>query len=145
MSGDTLQTRFEFTLPQGYVDDEGTRHREGTMRLATAADELKPLQDPRVQSNQSYLTVILLSRVVTELGTVGEVTPGTIEDLFVADLSYLQDMYERVNDRGANVVDVTCPECGVDFEVAADAGPGVNGPGDGSGPDQREVSGGNVD
>jgi hypothetical protein len=122
MSGETLQTTFEFTLPQGYVDDEGTRHREGRMRLASAADELKPLGDPRVQSNESYFTVILLSRVVTEIGDVTEVTPGVIEDLFVADLSYLQDLYERVNERGANVVDATCPACGESFQVSADAG-----------------------
>lgn len=125
MSDSPLQTTFEFTLPQGYVDDEGTRHREGRMRLATAADELKPLKDPRVQSNASYLTVILLSRVVTELGDVDEVTPGTIEDLFVADLAYLQDMYERVNERGANVVNVTCPDCDASFEVSAESGDGT--------------------
>ncbi|MFB6154767.1 MAG: hypothetical protein ABEJ22_02660 [Haloferacaceae archaeon] len=123
MSGETLQTTFEFTLPQGYVDDEGTRHREGTMRLASAADELKPLTDPRVQSNESYFTVILLSRVVTEIGSVTEVTPGVVENLFVADLSYLQDLYGRVNDRGANVVDATCPDCGTSFRVSADGGP----------------------
>ncbi len=121
MSTETLQTSFEFTLPQGYVDDDGTRHREGRMRLATAADELKPLSDPRVQSNESYLTVILLSRVVTELGEIEEVTPGVIEELFVADLAYLQDLYERVNERGANVVDVTCPECSAQFQVSAES------------------------
>lgn len=125
MSESTLQTTFDFTLPQGYVDDDGNRHQEGTMRLATAADELKPLKDPRVQSNGSYLTVILLSRVVTELGTLTDVTPGTIENLFVSDLAHLQDMYERVNGRGANVVDVTCPECEAQFEVSAESGGGA--------------------
>lgn len=130
-----FQTTFEFTLPQGYVDDDGTRHREGLMRLATAADEINPLNDPRVQSNGSYLTVILLARVVTELGSVNEVTPGTIENLFVADLAYLQDMYERVNNRGANVVEVTCPECASEFEVSAESGRGAA--------DRREVDAGN--
>lgn len=122
MSDNPIQTTFEFTLPQGYVDDDGTKHTEGVMRLATAGDELKPLKDPRVQSNGSYLTVILLSRVVTELGDVSEVTPGVIENLFVADLAYLQEMYERVNARGANVVDVTCPDCESEFEVSAESG-----------------------
>lgn len=122
MSGETLRTTFEFTLPQGYVDDEGTRHRDGRMRLASAGDELKPLTDPRVQANESYFTVILLSRVVTEIGSVTEVTPGVVEDLFVADLSYLQDMYERVNERGANAVDATCPDCGTAFQVTVEGG-----------------------
>lgn len=117
MTGGTLQTEFEFTLPKGYADDEGTLHREGTMRLATAADEIKPLKDPRVQSNSSYLPVILLSRVVTSLGTLEEVTPRVIEDLFVSDLAYLQDLYERINERGADAVDAVCPECGEQFEV----------------------------
>lgn len=118
MSDASLQTAFEFTLPHGYVDEEGTRHREGRMRLATAADELKPLKDPRVQANGSYLTVILLSRVVTELGDLDAVTPGTIENLFVGDLAHLQDLYTRVNGRGADVVDATCPDCGSSFEIS---------------------------
>ena len=117
MSGDVLQTEFEFTLPQGYADDEGNLHKEGVMRLATAADEIKPLNDPRVQSNSSYLTVILLSRVITKLGTLDNVSPHIIENLFVSDLEYLQDLYARVNTRGANVVDAACPECDNEFTV----------------------------
>lgn len=117
---DTLQTEHEFTLPQGYVDDEGARHTDGVMRLATAADEIKPLNDPRVQSNPSYQTVILLSRVVTRIGDVEEVTPGVIEDLFVGDLAHLQDLYERVNGRGSRTVEAVCPDCGADFRVAVD-------------------------
>jgi hypothetical protein len=117
MSG-ALQTEFEFSLPNGYVDDEGTLHRDGVMRLATAADEILPLKDPRVRSNESYLTVILLSRVVTRLGGLDDVTPHVVEGLFVSDLSYLQDLYARVNTRGADVVDAVCPACGEDHEVA---------------------------
>ncbi|MFC5368191.1 hypothetical protein [Salinirubrum litoreum] len=117
MTGDTLQTEFQFTLPNGFVSEDGTLHREGTMRLATAADEILPLKDPRVRSNESYLTIILLSRVVTRLGSLPDVTPQTVENLFVADLAYLQDMYERVNDRGMDAVDATCPDCGEAFAV----------------------------
>lgn len=117
MSGSVIQTQFEFTLPQGYVDDEGTLHREGIMRLATTADELKPLKDPRVQSNQAYLTVILLSRVVTDLGSLDNVSPHVIENLFVADLNYLQDLYERVNSGDVNTKEAVCPDCGEQFQV----------------------------
>ena len=117
MTGDTLQTEFAFTLPNGFVSEDGTLHREGTMRLATAADEILPLKDPRVRSNESYLTIILLSRVVTRLGSLPDVTPQTVENLFVADLAYLQDMYERVNDTGMDAVDATCPDCGESFAV----------------------------
>lgn len=120
VGGSVLQTEFEFTLPQGYADDDGTLHREGVMRLATAADEIKPLNDPRVKANSSYLTVILLSRVITKLGTLEDVTPPVIEDLFVSDLAHLQDLYERVNTRGADAVDAVCPECGEQFEVAVE-------------------------
>lgn len=122
MTGDVLQTEFEFTLPQGYADSNGDLHREGVMRLATAADEIKPLNDPRVQSNNSYLTVILLARVVTELGTLDNVSPNVIENLFVSDLEYLQDLYERINTRGADVVDAACPECGTEFTVEVQPG-----------------------
>jgi hypothetical protein len=116
MSG-MLQTEFEFTLPSGYVDDEGTLHRDGVMRLATAADEILPLKDPRVRSNESYLTVILLSRVVTRLGSLDDVSPGIVENLFVSDLGYLQELYVRVNTRGTDAVDVVCPACGEEHEV----------------------------
>src|SRR6266581_7822845 len=95
-----FQTEFEFTLPMGYVDQNGTLHREGVMRLATAADEILPLKDPRVQGNEAYLTVILLSRVIVRLGSVGQVTPKVIEGLFAADLAYLQEFYNRVNRGG---------------------------------------------
>jgi hypothetical protein len=125
MSGSTLQTEFEFALPRGYADDEGTLHTEGVMRLATAADEILPLKDPRVKSNPSYLTVILLSRVVTRIGTVEDVTPHVVENLFVSDLAYLQELYERVNGREADVVDAVCPECGERFEVEVEVGTGA--------------------
>ena len=79
-----LQTEFEFSLPRGYVDREGTLHREGVMRLANARDEILPLQDPRVQRNEAYHIVILLSRVITRLGEVRDVNPGVIEGLFAS-------------------------------------------------------------
>ena len=112
-----LQTEFEFTLPKGYVDKDGNLHRQGTMRLANAKDEISPLQDPRVQRNNAYLVVILLSRVVTKLGELSDINPGVIENLFSADLSYLQDMYRRINANGHARVKVTCPECEGDFEL----------------------------
>lgn len=137
MAGSQLQTEFEFTLPQGYTDEEGTLHREGRMRLATAADEIEPLQDPRVQSNSSYLTIILLSRVVTELGDLQSVNRNVIENLFVADLEYLQAMYERINNQGSNAVETACPDCGERFDVSVydgrvvqgEASEAANGPG----------------
>ena len=93
-----LQTEFSFTLPKGYVDKHGTLHREGTMRLATARDEIEPLRDPRVAgADDPFLTVIVLSRVLTELGSISQVTPNVIEELFAADLAFLQDFYGIVN------------------------------------------------
>jgi hypothetical protein len=112
-----LQTDFEFTLPRGYVDNAGTVHRKGTMRLATAMDEIAPLRDPRVRQNQAYLVIILLSRVVTRLGTIDSVTPHEIESLFTSDLAYLQRLYRQVNERGTSVVTVQCPECSNDVGV----------------------------
>ena len=92
-----FQTETEFELPKGYVDETGTLHRRGTMRLATAADEILPLRDPRVQQNEAYLAVIVLARVITRLGTLAEVSTGVIEGLFASDLAYLQRLYERFN------------------------------------------------
>ncbi|RJF78194.1 phage tail assembly protein [Azospirillum cavernae] len=112
-----LQTEFPFTLPKGYVDSEGTLHREGTMRLATAADELLPAKDPRVRQNEAYLTVILLARVVVRLGTLDMITPKVIEGLFSADFAFLQSLYRKINDSGEDHIAVVCPQCQHSFEI----------------------------
>lgn len=93
-----FQTEFKFTLPKGYLDGEGNLHRTGTMRLAKAIDEIVPLRDPQVQANPAYATVIILSRVVTQLGTLDDINPPIIEDLFAADLNYLYNLYRQIND-----------------------------------------------
>ncbi len=112
-----LQTEFEFVLPKGYVDDEGNLHKDGMMRLSTAADEILPMKDPRVQSNPAYLTVILLSRVVTSLGNLKMITPKVIEGLFSGDFSFLQEMYTRINQNGSNSLKAVCPKCEHSFEI----------------------------
>lgn len=115
-----MQTEFEFELPKGYVDPNGDVHKKGTMRLATAADEILPLRDPRVQQNAGYLTVILLSRVVTKLGTLSTVNTHVIENLFTMDLAYLQDLYQRINLSETPKYQITCPHCNQQFEVPLD-------------------------
>lgn len=90
-------TEVEFQLPKGYVDANGTLHRHGIMRLATAADEILPLRDPRVQQNEAYLIVIVLARVLVRLGTLTDIDTSTIEGLYASDLGYLQQLYERLN------------------------------------------------
>lgn len=120
----SVQTEFSFTLPRGYVDSEGTIHREGVMRLSTALDEVAPMKDPRVQTNPGYLIIILFSRVITRLGSVTSINPKVIEGLFSADLAFLQDFYRRINENGHGRIDVTCPHCEAKFEVE------MNGPGE---------------
>ena len=112
-----LQTEYEFTLPKGYVDPEGNLHRQGVMRLATAMDEIAPLRDLRVRSNQAYLVIVLLSQVIVKLGTLQQVTTDVIENLFAADLAYLQAFYRQINEQGTSLMEMTCPECNHKFEV----------------------------
>lgn len=112
-----FQTEHEFTLPMGYIDAEGNIHRQGIMRLATAADEILPLQDPRVTNNPAYLLIILLSRVVIRLGELKQITPKTIEGLFAADLTYLQHVYNRINSSEQGHVQAECPKCHHTFVV----------------------------
>ena len=112
-----LQTEFPFTLPRGYPDAEGNLHSDGVMRLATAYDEVAPMRDPRVQGNPGYLVIILLSRVITQLGDLTHINPKVMEGLFSADLAYLQDFYRRINETGHNRMAVSCPHCENDFEV----------------------------
>jgi len=119
-----FQTEYEFKLPKGYVDEEGNLHKNGVMRLATAADEILPLKDSRVQQNPAYLSVILLSRVITNLGDIsGElVTPAIIEGLFASDLAYLQEFYQNVNGDGTTMIKTKCPDCGHNYEVDIGSG-----------------------
>jgi hypothetical protein len=112
-----MNTEFAFTLPRGYVDASGAVHREGVMRLATARDEIEPLRDAEVRKNEAYLAVLLLSRVVTRIGDVVDVTPDVVEGLYAADFDHLQRLYERLNTDGEAVGAVTCPHCAQAFEV----------------------------
>lgn len=112
-----LQTEFSFTLPRGYLDGSGQVHRQGIMRLATALDEIESLEDARVQVNDAYLPVVLLSRVVIRLGELTQVTPQVIEHLFAADMAYLEDLYLRLNSQDSVVLGVICPHCSQRFDI----------------------------
>lgn len=111
------QIEYEFTLPKGYLDAQGTIHRDGVMRLATAGDEILPLKDPRVQQNPGYLSIILLARVVKRLGSLPAVDTNIIENLYTMDLAYLQDLYEKINSMDAPGYTCICPHCGQQVEV----------------------------
>jgi hypothetical protein len=112
-----LRTEIEFTLPRGYVDANGNLHREGTMRLATARDEIEPLREVDVRQNQAYLSVLLLARTITRIGEVTEITPEMVESMFAADFDHLQRLYERINSDGEAVGVVSCPACAHRFEI----------------------------
>ncbi|MER6503979.1 hypothetical protein ABT218_32720 [Streptomyces sp. NPDC001455] len=117
-----LRTEFEFELPRGYVDDEGQVHRQGSMRLATARDELRPQIDLRVKENPAYLSVVLLSQVITRLGTITDVHAGVVERMYATDVAFLQDFYRRINSEGHTHAAVTCPLCHGSFEVDLSGG-----------------------
>lgn len=110
-------TVFRFTLPHGYVDAEGRVHREGIIRLATALDEIESVAHPHVVANEAYLPVILISRVVTQLGELPQVTPQVIEGLFASDLAYLEDLYLRLNSHESVIVGAMCPHCDKQFQL----------------------------
>jgi hypothetical protein len=114
---ETMRTEFDFELPRGYVDGDGVTHRHGTMRLATARDELLPLYDERVQENPAFTTVVLLGRVITRLGTVPMMNAQVVENMFASDVAFLQDFYRRINAEGHTRAAVTCPECSQRFTI----------------------------
>ncbi|WP_037682977.1 zinc-ribbon domain-containing protein [Streptomyces griseus] len=117
-----LRTEFEFELPRGYVDEAGTVHRHGAMRLATARDELRPQIDLRVKENPAYLSVVLLSQVITRIGNITDVHAGVVERMYATDVAFLQDFYRRVNSEGHTRAAVTCPHCEGGFEVDLSGG-----------------------
>ncbi|MFE4538003.1 hypothetical protein ACFRKB_23460 [Streptomyces scopuliridis] len=117
-----LRTEFEFELPRGYVDEAGTVHRYGAMRLATARDELRPQIDLRVKENPAYLSVVLLSQVITRIGSITDVHAGIVERMYATDVAFLQDFYRRVNSEGHTRAAVTCPHCEGGFEIDLSGG-----------------------
>jgi len=133
-----FKTQYSFRLPRGFIDQEGNVHRDGIMRLATARDEILPLQDYRVQSNRAYLVIVLLSRVITKLGEHSPITVDVIENLFSTDLAYLQEFYRKINEEGgAPKHHVACPKCQHEFDIdmvtgaviTEEGGGGQSGPG----------------
>ena len=112
-----MTTVYEFELPKGYVDSNGEVHKRGKMRLATAGDEISATRDPRVLSNPSYLTIVVLSKVIVELEGMETIVPNIVERFFTADLAFLQDMYQRINDVELPTMTAVCPDCGKRFEV----------------------------
>ena len=113
----SFKTEISFELPKGYVDKDGEVHKTGVMRLATAADEIIPLKDPRVKSNPGYLSIMLLSRVVTKLGTLEKIDVETIEQLFTPDIAYLQELYQNINAVEPIYIRETCPNCDHTFTI----------------------------
>jgi len=133
-----FKTQFSFRLPRGYVDEQGQVHRDGVMRLATARDEILPLQDYRVQANRAYLVIVLLSRVIAKLGDITHVTVDMIENLFSTDLAYLQEFYRKINEEGGTPKHhIACAKCGHEMDVdmvtgaliTEEGGSGQSGPG----------------
>ncbi|BED92130.1 MAG: phage tail assembly protein [Candidatus Improbicoccus pseudotrichonymphae] len=113
----SFETKYNFELPKGYVDSKGEVHQRGIMRLANASDEIIPLNDPRVKLNPSYLSVLILERVIIELGTIPKINSSIIESLFTADMTYLQDFYQKINSIEPQMLDTICPNCGSKFSV----------------------------
>jgi len=106
-----LQREYEFTLPKGYMDDEGNVHRKGVMRLATAIDEIEAAKTPGTKESPDYMALVLLARVVSRLEGVERITPEVIGKLFTADFAFLQNMYETINNAEEPVIQVQCPYC----------------------------------
>lgn len=115
-----FQTEFEFVLPKGFVDKEGNIHKKGIMRLATAKDEISPLQDYRVRNNESYMIIILLSRVISKLGDLKNIDSSTIEQLFSSDLDFLQRFYQKINSEESSDINIKCPHCENEIHIGLD-------------------------
>jgi hypothetical protein len=111
------QADIPFVLPYGYIDAAGETHRQGRMRMATALDEIEAIAHPRVQANEAYLPLVLLSRVITQLGTLSPLTPQTLEGLFAVDLAYLEDVYIQLNSYPGRVISTRCPQCSTEFSI----------------------------
>lgn len=115
MNNALFPTEFPFTLPKGLIDAQGQLHQTGRMRLATARDELALLQDRRIQDNPAYGSVVMLSRVIVQLGELETVTPELLEQLFRPDIEYLKVFYDQIHQTGMPHIGVHCPQCHHEF------------------------------
>lgn len=106
-----MQVEVEFVLPHGLVDASGQVHRHGRMRKATVMDEIEPHCHPLVAQYPGYAVVVLLARVLTQLGSLPQVTPQVVEGMFAGDVAYLEDLYEQLNSPVTAMVQATCPQC----------------------------------
>ena len=114
---DSPHTEFSFTLPRGLIDDLQRVNRQGIMRLATAKDEIMVQQEPKVKENPAYGVLIMLSRVITRLGSLTYVSPDLLENLPILDISYLREYYNRINQQGDAQIPAECPHCNANFAV----------------------------
>ncbi|MGH8001657.1 MAG: phage tail assembly protein [Brasilonema sp.] len=114
---DSLCTEFAFTLPRGLIDAQNRVHRHGVMRLATAKDEILVQKEPKVQENPAYGVLVMLSRVITRLGSFNQVNSDLLEELILPDISYLRELYNRINQQGNALIPTQCPHCNTEFSV----------------------------
>ncbi|MBW4472533.1 MAG: phage tail assembly protein [Stenomitos rutilans HA7619-LM2] len=106
-----IPTEFAFRLPRGLVDESGAVHQTGIMRLTTAKDEIAVQRDRRAQESEAYQSLVMFSRVITQLGHLSTITPEQLENLFTHDLGYLREFYNQINQQGIAEIAVHCPAC----------------------------------
>jgi hypothetical protein len=114
---ESIIVNYDFILPKGLVDANGQVHRRGRMRLVTAKDEIVVQNDQRTREIPGYAVILLLARVVVQLGELSIITPETLENLFSSDLVYLKTFFERINQQRMPALAVQCPQCRHDFQV----------------------------
>ncbi|MBD2449287.1 phage tail assembly protein [Nostoc sp. FACHB-152] len=114
---DYLWTEFDFTLPRGLIDSQNHVHRHGKMRLATAKDEILVQKERQVQETPGYGALVMLSRVITRLGSLNSVSPNLLEGLLLHDIAYLREFYNRINQQGNTHIPTLCPHCNTQFSV----------------------------
>lgn len=114
---DVLCTEFTFTLPRGLIDTQNRVHRHGVMRLATAKDEFYVQKQRLVKDNPAYGELVMLSQVITRLGSLNSVSPNLLEGLVLQDIAYLREFFNRINQQGDAHIPAQCPHCNTQFAV----------------------------
>jgi hypothetical protein len=77
-----------FTLPGGYIDDEGVTHNDAELAPMTGFEE-ELLGNVGSTAGTASLVTALLSRCVKRLGKLRPVTTSLIQDLLVGDREFL--------------------------------------------------------
>ena len=121
MTEEIVKTEYTFELPKGYVDKDGTLHREVVLREITGADQ-EAMLNPSLRNNPAKMLTALLARVIIRIGTLEKkkIDTSVTAGMFKSDRDFLISKLKEIDSGPDMEIDVECPDCGRKFKAMLD-------------------------